>query len=81
MLERMWSTGNTPPLLVGIQTCTAALKISMAVSHKIENQSTSRPNNTTLGHIPKGYTLISQRYLFNYVHRSIIHNSQNLKST
>lgn len=26
MLERMWSQGNTPPLLVGVQTCTAALE-------------------------------------------------------
>lgn len=29
-----WSKGNTPPLLVGVQTCTAILKINMAVSQK-----------------------------------------------
>ena len=35
MLERMWSNGNTHPLLVGMQTCTITLKISMVVSHKM----------------------------------------------
>ena len=28
MLERMWSEGNTHPLLVRMQTCTATVKIS-----------------------------------------------------
>ena len=54
-------TGNTPPLLVGVQTCIDILEISMMVSQKISNQSTSRPSNTTLGNIPKGY-IIPQRH-------------------
>ena len=81
MLERMWSKGNTPPLLVGVQTCTVALEINMVVSLKIGNQSTSRPSNTTFGYMPKGYILTSQGHLHNYVHSSIIHNSQNLETT
>ena len=52
MLERMWSKGNTPPLLVGVQTCTATLEISMAISQNIRKQSTSRPSSTMLGIYP-----------------------------
>ena len=33
--------GNTLPLLDGVQTCTATLEISVAVSQKIGNQSIS----------------------------------------
>ena len=47
MLERMWSKGNTPPLLVRVQTCTATLEINMVVSQKIWNSSTSKSNYTT----------------------------------
>ena len=53
MLERMQSKGNTPPLLVGMQTCTATLKISMVVSQKIGNQPTARPAIPLLGIYPK----------------------------
>ena len=73
---------NAPPLLVGVQTCTATLEISMAISQKIRKQFTSRPNNTAVGYIPKGCSIIPQGHvLFNYVHSSIICNSQNLKIT
>jgi hypothetical protein len=41
----MWSNGNTPPLLVKVQTCTAILEINMAVYEKIGNKSTSRCEN------------------------------------
>ena len=75
----MLNKGSTPPLLVGVQTYTAALEISMAVSQEIGNQLTSRLSNTTLGHIPKGCTLIPQGHLLNYVHSSIICDSQNLE--
>jgi hypothetical protein len=34
VLARMWSKGNTPPLLAGEQTCTANLEINMVVSQK-----------------------------------------------
>ena len=54
MLERMWSERNTPPLLVGVQTYTATLEVSVAVPQKTGNQPTSRPRYTTLGHIHKG---------------------------
>jgi hypothetical protein len=31
----MWSKGNTPPLLVGVESCTATLEIGLAVSQKV----------------------------------------------
>ena len=64
MLERMWSKGNTPPLLVEVQICTVTMEISMAMSQKTENLYASRHSYTTLGHIPKGCTLTPQRHLF-----------------
>ena len=35
MLERIWREGNPSPLLMGVQTCTVSLDISMAVSQTI----------------------------------------------
>ena len=49
----MCSKANTHPLLVGVQTCTTTLEVSMAVSQKIGNQLTSGPRNAILGQIPK----------------------------
>ena len=81
MLVRLWSKGNTPPLLVGVQTCTTTLEINLAVSQKTGNSSTSRPSYTTPGHIPKRCPTIPQGHLLNYVHSSFIHNSQKLETT
>ena len=53
MLARLWSKGNTPPLLVRVQTCTTTLKIKMAVPQKVGSWSTSRSSYTTLGHTPQ----------------------------
>ena len=77
----MWSKGNTHLLLVEVQTHSETLDIRMAVSQKNGNQSSTRPNNTTLWHIPKDCTLVPQGRFLNYVHSSIIHNSQNLETT
>ena len=81
MLERMWSKGNTPALLVGVQTGTATVEISMAITQKIRTQSTLRPSNITFGHISKGGTPIPQGHILNYVHSSMIRNNQNLETT
>ena len=45
----MLGKGNTPPLLVGVQTCTNILEISIAISLKIREQSTSRAIIPLLG--------------------------------
>ena len=34
MLARMWRKRNTPPLLVGLQTCTTTLEINLVVLQK-----------------------------------------------
>ena len=80
MLERVWGKVNTPPLPVGVQTGTATMEISMAISQKSRKQSISRPNNT-LWHIPKGCSIIPQGHVLNYVHSNIIRNRQNLETT
>ncbi|KAL6089349.1 hypothetical protein STEG23_017837, partial [Scotinomys teguina] len=58
---------------------TTTLESSMANSQKIGNHSSSRPSHTTLGHIPKECPVIPQGHMLNYVHSSVICNSQNLE--
>ena len=71
--------------MVGVQTCTVTLEINVVFPRKIGNQPTSKPSNTTFGHIvPTSLlecTLIQQGNLLNYVHSSIICNSKNLETT
>ena len=74
-------TRNTPSLLVGMKTWTAALEVSGAVSQNTGNQFTIRLSYTTLGHIPKRCSIIPQGHLFHVVHSSVICNSQNLETT
>jgi hypothetical protein len=47
---------HRPPLLVGVQTCTATMEVNMVVLHKSGNQYSSRPGYTIIGHIPKGHS-------------------------
>ena len=81
MLERLWGKGNTPALLVGVQTGTAPLNVSVEISQKISKQPTSRPSNTTFGNIPKECSIVPQEHVLNYVHSSIVYHSQNLETT
>ena len=81
MLKRMQSKGKTPPLPGVMQTCIPILEISILVSQKIENQSTTRPSNITFGHIPKVCSTILQGHLINYVHSKIVLNSHNPETT
>ena len=81
MLERLWEKGNTPALLVGVQTGTAPMDISMVVFQKIRKQPSSRSNNTTFGYLSKGYSIEPKGHGLNYVHSSIFCHSQNLRTT
>ena len=81
MLERMWRKRNTPPLLVGVQTCKTTLETSMVVSQENGHQSTTRSSSSNLRHIAKRSTFIQQGLMFNHVHSSIVCNSQNLEAT
>ena len=81
MLERTWGKGNTPLLLVVVQTGTDPLDISMAISQKIRKQPTSIPINIIFRYIPKGCSIVPQGHVLNYVHSSTVCHSQNLKTT
>ena len=81
MLGRLWGKGNTPALLVGIQTGTAPLDISMAISSKIKKQPSLRPSNTTFGYIFKRYLIVPQGHVLSYVHSSIVCHIQDLETT
>jgi hypothetical protein len=79
VLIKVWSKGNTPLLLVGVQTytCTVILEINLMVSQKIGNRSTSRPS----WHVPKGCSTIPHRLLFSHVHSSFICKHQKQETT
>jgi hypothetical protein len=53
MLTRMWRKRNTPPLLVGLHTCTTTLEISLVVPQKIGHSTTRRSSNTSPGIYPE----------------------------
>ena len=80
MLERMWGKGNTPPLLVRVQNLysfqSTTLENSMAASQKIDNESVLRFSNSTLEHVPKGYTVYYKEICSTmYIATFIIHNN------
>ena len=70
--------GNTAVLVVGVQTSIVILEVSVVVSQKTMNRSTTRPSYAARGPIPKGYSIISQGYIPNYADSSFIHNSKKL---
>ena len=72
---------NSPQLLVGVQIGTDALEISMLIFEKIRKQPSSRPSNITFGYITKGWSIVPQGHVLNYVHSSIVCHSQNLETT
>ena len=56
MSERMWNKGDILPLLVGMQTCTATLEISMVVwlyLRKLRINLPQDPQKPLLGIYPK----------------------------
>jgi hypothetical protein len=67
---------NTPSLLVEVETYKTTLEISLAVSQKTGDSSTSRPSHTTPRHIPKICHRILQGHLLNYIYSSFIHNNE-----
>jgi hypothetical protein len=60
----------------GVQTCTTTLEISLEVPQKIRNHSTSRPNYTVPGHIPKGSSTILEGHLLISVHSHFVHREK-----
>ena len=66
--QRWRTRANTPPLLLGVHTCTVTKEINMEAPQESENQSTSRPSYTTLGKTPKGQSILPQGNLLNHIH-------------
>ena len=80
MLERVWRKGNSPTLLVGMQTGTATMVNSMEVPLKTENKTSIRSSNPTPGHIFREIPN-SKRYMHLNIHCSTIYNRQNMEAT
>jgi hypothetical protein len=55
MLVRIWRKRNTPPLLVGLQTGTCTLEISLAVTQKIGHSTLEDPAILLLGIYPEEF--------------------------
>ena len=53
MLARMWRKRNTPPLLVGLQSCTTPLEISLVVLRKLDIVLPENPAIPFLGIYPE----------------------------
>lgn len=66
MLAMMCSKENTPPLLLGMQTCMATMEINMAVHQKIGNQS-PQDATSTFSCIAKGHSILPQEHLLNLI--------------
>jgi hypothetical protein len=49
MLARRWSKWNSPPLLMGVQTCTTTLEINLVVFQKIGINLPQKPAILLLG--------------------------------
>ena len=78
----MWDKGNTPALLVGVQTCTATLTINMVLLRKLGINLPQDPVIPLLGIKPRyqGFSFIPQGHLLNCVHSNFICNSQKLET-
>ena len=79
MIRAMWSKGNMPPLLVGVQTGTPAMEINMAVPQK--EPMYLKVHQTTFGHIPKWHFVLPQGHLLIHLLSCLINNVQKLETT
>jgi hypothetical protein len=68
-------------LLMGMQTRTVTMEISVGVLWIAENRSTSRSSSTPPRHTPKALYIVLPRYLYTQAHCFCIHNRQRLKRT
>jgi hypothetical protein len=71
----------TPPLLVGVQTCTGTLEINLEVPQKIGDISASIPSYTASEDISKRCPTITQGQLLIHFHSSFISNNLKLETT
>ena len=74
MLERMLHKRNIPSLLVGMQTFTTILEISLAIFQKNWDQPSSRPTYPTPGHISE--SISRPTYIFPIYFKTHIYHSR-----
>jgi hypothetical protein len=60
MLARMWRKRNTPPLLVGKQTGTTTLKISLAFRRELDIELPEDPAISILGINPEYASVVNK---------------------
>ena len=78
MMVRIQSNWNTFLLVVGLQTYTATIEItiSVVVPQEAGNSSTTRSSYTNLGHLPKGLYILLQSELLVHVHCCSVHTAR-----
>ena len=77
----MWRKGNPCALLVRMLTDATAVENHKKVSQKIKTRITMWSSNSTSGYLQEGNeNTNSKRYLYSYVHCSIIYNSQDMET-
>ena len=74
MLERMWSRGNPPTLLVEMYMGTATMENRMEIPQKTKISITISLSNLTPGSIPK-QNCNSKIHLYPRVHRNVLSGS------
>ena len=80
MLARMWRNRNPLALLVGIQTCAAALENSVEVPQKIKNRIILQSSNCTARNLSKGYRSADLKgHMHPNVCSGTINNSQSME--
>ena len=80
MLVRLWTNGNPPTLLVGMQIGAASVENGMEAPQKTKNRATIWSSNPTPEHIYK-QNCSSKRYTNPYVHKSAIHSNRVVMKT
>lgn len=72
MSSRMWSKGNTSPLLNA--------NLNSYYGNQYGNRFTSRSRDTALEHSPKRCSIVPQGHLSNHIHCGFINNTQKLQT-
>ena len=82
MFAEILEKGNLYALLVQIWIGAATMENNIEVPQKIKSRTTIWSSNFTAGSLSEGNrTTILKRYLHSQVHCSLIHNSQDMKTT
>ena len=78
MLDSVWRKGNPSTLLVGKLIGAATMENSMEAPWKTKHRLAIWSSNPIPGHI-SGQNYNLKRYMYNYIHSSTIHNSQDME--